>query len=201
MTVKRPWYRSSTFWIFVGLILGVVLGGFLPQDQYPWAYDTFRFLSKAFISLIKGLIVPLLLSTIIVGIAQTGDIRAVGRMGAKALIYFEVITTLALVVGLVAVNIVRPGVGVHLQVAEHAGEIAAKSQSFAEVITHIVPQSVVEAAAASVAPTSQRSMASTKAALALLPPGTSSRRYVARMWTPPPANRVRWLNCWSSGKR
>ena len=84
----------------MGLILGVVLGGFLPQDQYPWAYDTFRFLSKAFISLIKGLIVPLLLSTIIVGIAQTGDIRAVGRMGAKALIYFEVVTTLALFIGL-----------------------------------------------------------------------------------------------------
>ena len=62
MTAKRPWYRSSTFWIFVGLLMGVALGGFLPQDQYPGAYNLFRFLSKAFISLIKGLIVPLLLS-------------------------------------------------------------------------------------------------------------------------------------------
>ena len=88
MIAKRPWYRSSTVWIFTGLALGVLLGGSLPQDQYPWAYDGFRFLSKAFISLIKGLIVPLLLSTIIVGIAQTGDVKAVGRMGGKALLYF-----------------------------------------------------------------------------------------------------------------
>ena len=57
----------------------VVLGGFLPQDRFPQAYNLFRFLSKAFIALIKGLIVPLLFSTIVVGIAQTGDIKAIGR--------------------------------------------------------------------------------------------------------------------------
>src|SRR5262245_56995612 len=106
---SRPFYRRSTFWIFVGLALGVVLGGFLPQDQYPWAYDSFRFLSKAFIQLIKGLIVPLLFSTIVVGIAQTGDLKAVGRMGGKALLYFEVVTTIALFIGLAIVNALRPG--------------------------------------------------------------------------------------------
>src|SRR5262245_22119961 len=105
----RIWYRSSTFWIFVGLALGVVMGGFLPADQHRAAYDTFRFMSKAFISLIKGLIVPLLFSTIVVGIAQTGDLKAVGRMGAKALLYFEVVTTLALLIGLGVVNWLRPG--------------------------------------------------------------------------------------------
>src|SRR5579871_4625505 len=94
MAEPKRWYRSSTFYIFVGLALGVVLGGFLPQDEHPVAYESFRFLSKAFISLIKGLIVPLLVSTIIVGIAQTGDLKAVGRMGAKALLYFEIVTTL-----------------------------------------------------------------------------------------------------------
>ena len=73
MAEKKPWYRSSTFWIFVGLLLGVLLGGFFPQDQYPQAYNFFRFLSKAFIQLIKGLIVPLLFSTIVVGVAQTGE--------------------------------------------------------------------------------------------------------------------------------
>ena len=77
MAAGRVWYRSSTFWIFVGLALGVVLGGFLPSDQYPGAYNSFKFLSKAFIALIKGLIVPLLFSTIVVGIAQTGDLKAV----------------------------------------------------------------------------------------------------------------------------
>src|SRR5438270_654904 len=68
---KKPWYRASTFWIFVGLALGVALGGALPQDAHPQAYDAFAFLSKAFIGLIKGLIVPLLFSTLVVGIAQT----------------------------------------------------------------------------------------------------------------------------------
>src|SRR4051812_40204034 len=85
---RPPWYRSSTLWILFGLGLGVLLGGLLPQDQHPGAYDFFHFLSKAFIQLIKGLIVPLLISTIIVGIAQTGDLKSVGRMGGKALLYF-----------------------------------------------------------------------------------------------------------------
>src|SRR5215510_10742417 len=113
-TESRPpaakrWYRSSTFFIFTGLLLGVIVGGFCPQDQHPQAYNLFRFLSKAFIQLIKGLIVPLLLSTIIVGIAQTGDLKSVGRMGGKALLYFEIVTTLALVIGLAIANILRPG--------------------------------------------------------------------------------------------
>lgn len=82
-------------------MLGVLMGGLFPQDQYPHAYDFFHFLSKAFIQLIKGLIVPLLISTIIVGIAQTGDLKSVGRMGGKALLYFEIVTTLALVIGMV----------------------------------------------------------------------------------------------------
>jgi len=73
--------------------------------------------------------------------------KQVGRMGVKALIYFEVITTLALVVGLVAVNLMRPGVGVNLDAGTPAGEIAAKQQTISEVITHIFPQSIVQAAA------------------------------------------------------
>src|SRR5688572_25740507 len=102
--MARAWYRSSTLWIFVGLALGVVLGGFLPQDAHPTSYDLFRFLSKAFIALIKGLIVPLLFSTIVVGIAQTGDLKSVGRMGGKSLLYFEIVTTVALVIGLLIAN-------------------------------------------------------------------------------------------------
>src|SRR5688572_1710036 len=108
---KKPWYRSGTLWIVVGLVLGVVLGGFFPQDAHPFAYELFRFLSRAFIALIKGLIVPLLVSTIIVGIAQTGDLKAVGRMGLRALLYFEVVTTIALFIGLGIANWLRPGDG------------------------------------------------------------------------------------------
>ncbi len=128
--------------IFIGMGIGLLVGWLAPDVAV-----TLRPLSTIFIRLIKSLIAPLIFSTLVVGIAGHGDLKQVGRMGVKALIYFEVITTLALLVGLVAVNIVRPGVGIHLQAAEHASDIAAKTQSFSEVITHIVPQSIVEAAA------------------------------------------------------
>ncbi|BDU75213.1 dicarboxylate/amino acid:cation symporter [Mesoterricola sediminis] len=142
---RKPWYRSSTFWIFVGLFLGVLLGGFLPADRHPWAYNVFRFMSKAFISLIKGLIVPLLFSTIVVGIAQTGDVKAVGRMGGKALLYFEVVTTLALVIGLVIANTVQPGAGLVLDPGSHVA--LAKAKTGWEIALHVFPSNLVQHAA------------------------------------------------------
>ena len=138
--------RSSTLLIFAGLLLGVVLGGFLPADQHPVAYETFRFLSKAFIALIKGLIVPLLFSTIVVGIAQTGDIRAVGRMGAKALLYFEIVTTLALFIGLAVANWIRPGASLPLDLAAHAG-LATKPRTVWEIALHLFPSNLIQHAA------------------------------------------------------
>src|SRR5215471_19774523 len=107
--MKRPRWLSSTALIFYALVLGVLLGYLFPAETHPAAYETFRFLSKAFINLIKMLIVPLILSTIIVGIGKTGDIKMVGRMGAKALVYFELATTAALILGLGIANLVRPG--------------------------------------------------------------------------------------------
>lgn len=133
---------SLTQMIFIGMGIGLLIGWLAPDVAV-----TLRPLSTIFIRLIKSLIAPLIFSTLVVGIAGHGDLKQVGRMGVKALIYFEVMTTLALLVGLVAVNIVRPGVGVHLQAAEHVSDIAAKTQTFSEIITHIVPQSIVEAAA------------------------------------------------------
>src|SRR5688500_15362123 len=94
-TESKP--RShGTLYIFIGLALGVLLGGLLPENEHPFLFHLFQFFSKGFIALIKGIIVPILVSTIIVGIAQTGDLKAVGRMGGKALLYFEVVTTIAL---------------------------------------------------------------------------------------------------------
>lgn len=143
--MRRPFYRSSTFWIFVGLALGVVLGGFLPQDQHPAAYQLFRFFSKAFIALVKGLIVPLLFSTIVVGIAQTGDLKAVGRMGGKALLYFEIVTTLALFIGLAVVNLMRPGDGLPLDLSQHA-EVATPKSGW-ETALHLFPSNIIKHAA------------------------------------------------------
>ncbi len=138
--VKKPWYRSSTFFIVLGLGLGVVLGGSFPQDQYPFAYDLFRFLSRAFIALIKGLIVPLLFSTIVVGVAQTGDLKAVGRMGGKALAYFEIVTTLALFIGLAIANVVRPGDGLPLDMSVTSSGLTPEHPSTGwDLALHLFP--------------------------------------------------------------
>jgi proton glutamate symport protein len=100
---------SLTTKIFIGLILGVLLGYLAPQ----WG-TAVRPLSLLFLNLIKSIIAPLIFSTLVIGIAGTGDIRQVGRIGLKSLIYFEIVTTFALFIGLGAVNLTKPGVGVSL---------------------------------------------------------------------------------------
>jgi proton glutamate symport protein len=140
----RRWL-SSTALIFYALILGVVLGHFLPAETNPWAYEAFRFLSKAFISLIRMLVVPLIFATIVVGIGKTGDVKAVGRMGLKALVYFEVATTVALVIGLVFANVVKPGLELKLP---PTGEIGlAKPKTLVETLLHLFPPNVIDAMA------------------------------------------------------
>ena len=133
---------SLTQLIFVGMAIGLLVGWAFPDIAVE-----LRPLSTIFIRLIKTLIAPLIFATLVVGIAGHGDLRQVGRMGIKSLVYFEVITTLALLIGLVAVNIVKPGVGVNLHTVAPATDFAGKQQTFSEVITHIFPQSIVEAAA------------------------------------------------------
>ncbi len=107
---------SLTTKIFIGLIAGVVLGYFKPD----WG-TAVRPLSILFLNLIKSVIAPLIFSTLVIGIAGTGDIKQVGRMGLKALVYFEIVTTFALFIGLAAVNLTQPGVGVSLS-GQHAKE-------------------------------------------------------------------------------
>ncbi len=136
------WKPNLTHLIFVGMAIGLTVGWLAPDFAV-----TLRPLSTIFIRLIKSLIAPLIFSTLVVGIAGHENLRQVGRMGLKSLLYFEVMTTLALVVGLIAVNVVRPGVGVNIHVAEHAADIVTKGQTISDVISHIVPQSIVQAAA------------------------------------------------------
>ena len=93
----------------IGLVLGILLGYLKPE----WGVAV-RPLSLLFLNLIKSIIAPLIFSTLVIGIAGTGDIKQVGRMGVKALIYFEIVTTFALFIGLAAVNLTKPGVGVSL---------------------------------------------------------------------------------------
>ncbi len=138
--------RHATGIVFAALVLGVLCGGFLPQDRFPVAYEFFHFLSKAFITLIKSIIVPILIATLITGIAQTGDVKAVGRMGGKALLYFEVVTTLALGIGLLVANVLRPGDGLPLP-AHAAGPELAREKTGWEIALHAFPSNLVKHAA------------------------------------------------------
>jgi proton glutamate symport protein len=107
---QRPWYTPAlTTRIMIGLVVGVLIGWLRPE----WG-NAIYFLRDIFLNLIKSIIGPLVFSTLVVGIAGGGELRKVGRMGVKALIYFEVITTAALFLGLAVVNVIKPGVGVSL---------------------------------------------------------------------------------------
>ena len=144
---------SLTQWIVIAMVTGTLLGWAFPDSgaaSGAWTASSLRPLATVFLRMIKLLIVPLIFSTLVVGIAGHGDdLKKVGRLALRSIIYFEVVTTLALAVGLLAVNLVQPGVGVDLSSAsESAGkELAGKPITIAGVLEHIVPQSFAEAAA------------------------------------------------------
>jgi len=133
---------SLTQWIFVRMGIGLIIGCTAPE----FAVDL-RPLSTIFLRLIKCIVAPLIFATLVVGIAGHGDLKQVGRMGVKAIVYFEVVTTIALFIGLAVVNIMKPGVGASLQTAANAGDIVAKKQTFSDVLVHVFPQSFFQAAA------------------------------------------------------
>ena len=140
---RKPWWRSSTLHIVIGLALGVLLGGAFPEDAHPFAHSLFAFASNAFLALIKGLVVPLILSTMVVGIAQTGEIRAIGRLGGKALLYFEVVTTLALFIGLAIGNGIAPGEGLPLDLNATAASVHPEHpQDGWQLAMHLFPSNL-----------------------------------------------------------
>jgi len=145
-STRRPWYRPSlTIQIFIGLVVGGFLGWLRPD----WGNAVY-FLRDIFLSLIKSIIAPLVFSTIVVGIAGAGSLKKVGRMGLKAIIYFEIATTAALAIGLAVVNLTKPGVGVALAAGPNdvVNTVAqTHPKTLLEIITHIFPASVIDAMA------------------------------------------------------
>ena len=129
--------------IMIGLVVGGIIGWLRPD----WGNAVY-FLRDIFINLIRSIIAPLVFSTIVVGIAGAGALRKVGRMGLKALVYFEVVTTAALFIGLAVVNFTKPGIGVTLD-AGNTDVIKTIGQShprtLVETIVHAFPSSVIEA--------------------------------------------------------
>ncbi len=137
---------SLTRQIFIGLAVGVIAGALMSHFA-PERAAIFRPFSQIFLRLIKMIIAPLIFSSLVAGIAGAGHFKTVGRMGLRAIIYFEIVTTLALAIGLVAVNLTRPGVGVNLPPPTGAHEITAAAQTWDQVLLHTVPTSVVQAMA------------------------------------------------------
>ena len=136
--------RSLTTWILVSMIVGAEIG-----HDWPQAAVSLRVLSQIFLRMIKTIIAPLLFGTLVVGIAGHADLRQVGRMGVKALIYFEVVTTLALFIGLAAINLTQAGVGVQPppELALAPADVKGQKQTAAEVVLHVFPENVAKSVA------------------------------------------------------
>src|SRR5207249_7275720 len=106
---RKPLYRSLYFQVIVAIVIGVLLGHF-----YPETGTAMKPLGDGFIKLIKMIIAPIIFCTVVVGIAGMEDMKKVGKTGGYALLYFEVVSSIALLVGITVINIVRPGVGMNI---------------------------------------------------------------------------------------
>ncbi|MDQ6665606.1 MAG: cation:dicarboxylase symporter family transporter [Acidobacteriota bacterium] len=133
---------SLTGWIFIGMAAGIALGIFTPAFAIQLAP-----VSNVFLRLIRSIIAPLIFGTLVYGIAGAGDIRQMGRIGLKAIVYFEVITTLALFIGLAAVNLLRPGSGVVLTRTGAEAALPQTHPSLGAVLDHVFPASIIDAMA------------------------------------------------------
>jgi proton glutamate symport protein len=139
--VYAVYRRSLTTWILVAMLAGAAIG-----HDWPEAAVKLRVLSQIFLRLIKAIIAPLLFATLVSGIASHADLKKVGRMGIKALIYFEVVTTLALVIGLAAINLSKAGVGATLPPS--TGEsLQVQKLGVSDTILHVFPENIAKSIA------------------------------------------------------
>ncbi len=133
--------RNLTFQVIVAILLGVIVGVLFPSFA-----GTAKIISSIFINMINMLIAPIIFFTIVLGIAHMSDMKKVGRVGGKALLYFELVTTFAIAIGLLVANILQPGKGLQPTVPDAASPVTNQSASFnwSDFITHIVPHNIVD---------------------------------------------------------
>ena len=134
--------RSLTAWILVGMAAGVEFG-----HDWPARAVQLQVLGTIFLRLIKVIIAPLLFGTLVVGIAGHADLKKVGRMGLKALVYFEIVSTLALIIGFVAINVSRAGEGVRLPASATAQTLNAAPRTASDLIVNIFPENIAKSVA------------------------------------------------------
>src|SRR5262249_41001386 len=133
--------RSLTTSILVGMLVGAEIG-----HDWPAVAINLRVLSQIFLRLIKTIVAPLLFATLVVGIAGHADLKQVGRMGIKALIYFEIVTTIALCIGLAAINLSKAGVGIRLPPVR-GDQLPGAKQTATDVILHVFPENIAKSIA------------------------------------------------------
>lgn len=135
-------FSNLTFQVIVAIILGIFVGAY-----FPGFAPTAKLISQGFINMISMLIAPIIFFTIVLGIAHMGDMKKVGRVGGKALLYFEIVSTVAIAIGLLVANILKPGVGIETtkgdatKIAGYAEQ--AKDMNWAEFFLHIIPHNVI----------------------------------------------------------
>ena len=145
-TTATPWYKILYVQVLIAVAIGIALGYF-----YPDLGKAMKPLGDGFIKLVKMVIAPIIFLTVVHGIASMSDMKKVGRVGLKALVYFEVLTTVALIVGLIVVNVLKPGVGMNIDPSKlDAGSVAkyqkaAEGQTITDFFLHIIPDQVVGA--------------------------------------------------------
>jgi len=133
---------SLTAWIFIGMAAGIAIG-----IAAPGLASQLSPVSNIFLRLIRSIIAPLIFATLVYGIAGSGDLKRMGRIGLKAIVYFEVVTTVALFLGLAAVNLVRPGAGMKLAPAAAESGITQSHPAAGSILEHVFPSSIIDAMA------------------------------------------------------
>src|SRR3954468_22732699 len=150
LTARPPFYKTLYGQVFIATIAGVAFGYFFPSTG-----ASMRPLGDAFVRLIRMIVAPVVFCTVVVGIAGVGDVKALGKTGVLTLIYFEVVSTIALLIGLVAVNLTKPGVGMNVDAAKLDPSAVAqyvtagKTLKVEDFLLGIIPTSIVDALARS----------------------------------------------------
>jgi proton glutamate symport protein len=134
--------KSLTAWIFISMVIGIFVG-----IDFPEIAENSKVLSSIFLKMIKTVIAPLLFGTLVVGIAGHANLKQIGRMGIKSLIYFEIVTTIALFIGLAAINISGAGRGIKLPASTEKLEVTATKQTATDIILHIFPENIAKSVA------------------------------------------------------
>src|SRR6187402_1456273 len=147
--------KRLTVFILVAMVLGILVGYFVHRSSSPESIQKFasniKLLTTIFLRLVQMIIAPLVFTTLVVGIARLGDMKTVGRVGGKAMLWFITASLISLTLGLVLVNIFKPGVGVDIKNTDMASvnELLEKSKGFSlpKFVEHVVPRSIIEAMA------------------------------------------------------